>query len=152
MKHTISLLLAASLLAAATARAETPAIPREQATQAAVAFVDAFNNLDWERFEAAWADDATLYMPMPGFPDRLAGREEIIAAFKSLFGDFPEQREGPPYLSINPIDLRVDVVGTAAIVTFLLGDESPRQRRTLVFVEQEGTWRIAHLHASRPPQ
>ena len=63
----------------------------------------------------------------------------------------PDRFEGPPYLSIDPDDLRIDVVGAAAVVTFHLGDEPPRSRRTLVFVQEGGAWRIAHLHASRPP-
>ena len=41
--------------------------------------------------------------------------------------------------------------GAAAIVTFHLGDEAPRSRRTLIFVREGEAWRIAHLHASRPP-
>jgi hypothetical protein len=31
---------------------------------AAADFVDAFKNLDWDRFEASWAQDATVFFPM----------------------------------------------------------------------------------------
>lgn len=124
---------------------------RAQVARAAEAFVDAFNDLDWERFTEAWAEDATVFHPLPDFPARIQGRDAIVSTFQSVFGDFPDRFEGPPYLTIDPVDLRVDVLGTAAVVTFHLGDEAPRSRRTLVFVRQDGAWRIAHLHASRPP-
>lgn len=124
---------------------------RAEVARAAEDFVDAFNNLDWARFEDAWAEDATAFMPLAEFPARLVGRDTIVSTFRSVFADFPDRFEGPPYLSIDPVGLRVDVVESAAIVTFHLGDESPRSRRTLVFVRRGEEWKIAHLHASTPP-
>jgi ketosteroid isomerase-like protein len=144
-------LLVLLVLVPAMVRAQDPAELQVQVAQAAEAFVDAFNDLDWDRFAEAWAEDATAFMPMPEFPRRLNGRDTIVATFRSVFADFPDRLEGPPYLTIDPVDLRIDVIGTSAIVTFHLGDEAPRNRRTLIFVRQGGAWRIAHLHASRPP-
>ena len=151
MRRTILPVLALSALVPSPGRAQDSDDLRAQVVEAAEAFVDAFNDLDWERFTAAWAEDATAFMPMPEFPARLDGRDAIVSTFRSVFADFPDRYEGPPYLTIDPVDLRVDVVGRAAIVTFHLGDEAPRSRRTLVFVQRDGAWRIAHLHASRPP-
>lgn len=151
MRRTVFPALTLLALAPSTARAQDPVEPQAQVARAAEAFVDAFNDLDWDRFEQAWAEDATAFMPMPDVPARLSGRDTIVATFKAIFGDFPDRFDGPPYLSIDPVDLRVDILGAAAVVTFHLGDEAPRSRRTLIFVRQGDEWRIAHLHASRPP-
>jgi ketosteroid isomerase-like protein len=151
MIRTLLALLMLLSLVPSPARAQDPGELQTQVAQAAEGFVDAFNDLDWDRFEEAWAEDATAFMPVPDFPARLDGRDTIVATFKSIFADFPDRFEGPPYLTIDPVDLRIDVVRTAAIVTFHLGDEAPRSRRTLIFVQQGDVWRIAHLHASRPP-
>ena len=118
---------------------------------AADTFVDAFNDLDWERFQDAWTEDATAFLPTAGTPARLTGRDTIVSVFQAIFGDFPARFDGPPYLSIDPIDRQIDVFGNAAVVTFHLGDDEPRSRRTLVFVREGDAWRIAHLHASDPP-
>lgn len=117
--------------------------------QAAADFVDAFNNLDWDRFEASWARDATVFFPTEGQPRRVEGRSAIVATFSSLFEDVPENTAGPPYLSIEPMDMQVQMLGDSAVVTFHLGKSGPLNRRTLVFVKREGRWLIAHLHASR---
>ena len=151
MRRSILPVLALASLVPSTARSQDPGEIRAEVAQAAESFVDAFNDLDWDRFEEAWAENATAFMPVPDFPARLEGRDTIVSTMQSIFADFPDRFEGPPYLTIDPVDLRIDVVGTAAIVTFHLGDEAPRNRRTLVFVRQGEAWWIAHLHASRPP-
>lgn len=151
MNRVILGLTALLALTSTPARAQEPDSTRAEVPRAAEAFVDAFNDLDWDRFQDAWSEDASAFFPMPEYPARLNGRDTIVTAFKSIFADFPDRFEGPPYLSIDPVDLRIDVVGTAAVVTFHLGDEPPRSRRTLVFVQEGDAWRIAHLHASRPP-
>ena len=151
MRRAILSIAALTALVPASALAQDSSELRAQVAQAADSFVDAFNDLDWDRFAEAWAEDATVFMPMPEFPARLEGRDTIVSTFQSVFGDFPSRFEGPPYLAIEPVDLRIDVMGTTAIVTFHLGDEAPRNRRTLIFVMEGGAWRIAHLHASRPP-
>lgn len=117
--------------------------------QAAVNFVNVFNNLDWPRFEASWAQDATVFFPIKGLPKRVEGRSAIVATFLSIFENVPKERPGPPYLSIRPMDLHVQMLGDSAVVTFHLGESEPLNRRSLVFVKREGKWLIAHLHASR---
>jgi len=88
---------------------------------------------------------------MPGYDGRIEGRDAVVGAFRDIFGDFPEREPGPPYLSIDPLDVDVRASGQMAVVTFHLGDEPPYNRRTLVFEKREGRWLIVHLHASRPP-
>jgi ketosteroid isomerase-like protein len=53
-------------------------------------------------------------------------------------------------MGITPRDLRVQMAGDAAIVTFHLGAESPA-RRSLVFHHTPGGWKLVHWHASPAP-
>jgi uncharacterized protein (TIGR02246 family) len=115
---------------------------------AAASFVDAFNDLDWERFSASWAEDATAFFPPRIEANRVEGRAAIVARFQAVFEDFPTEASDPPYLSIEPRDLEVAILNGAAVVTFHLGDPAAQDRRTLVFVKRDGRWLIAHLHAS----
>ena len=123
----------------------------EAVRAAASDFVEAFNNLDWEQFEASWAEDATVFFPSGDNPQRVEGRDAIMATFLSFFETLPERREGPPYLSIKPQDLKVQMLGDSAIVTFHLGSSLRDNRRTFVFTRRDSRWLIAHLHASRLP-
>ncbi len=115
---------------------------------AATSFVDAFNDLDWERFSASWAEDATAFFPSGIEANRVEGRAAIVARFQSVFADVPTEASDPPYLSIEPRDLEVTMLNGAAVVTFHLGGPPAQNRRTLVFVNRDGRWLIAHLHAS----
>ena len=115
----------------------------------AAEFVEAFENLDWDRFEASWADDATVFFPFDDLPKRVEGRGEIMATFRSAFESLPERMDGPPYLSIQPLDTHVQMLGDSAVVTFHLGESRPFNRRTIVFAKSENKWLIVHLHASR---
>jgi ketosteroid isomerase-like protein len=115
---------------------------------AAAAFVENFNNLDWEKFRLSFTDDATVFFPFPQFPRRATGRAEVEAIFKRFFDEARKRKAAPPYLNIEPKDLQIQALGDAAIVTFHLGDDENVGRRTLVFHRQKGRWLIAHLHAS----
>ena len=151
------LLLSISLgHAAAHARQQTPAQQKaaaaDPATQdvqaAAAAFVEAFNNLDWEKFRLGFTDDATVFFPFPQAPQRASGRAEDEAVFKRFFDEGRKRKGAPPYLNIEPKGMQIQVLGDAAIVTFHLGDDDTVGRRTLVYQNQKGRWLIAHLHAS----
>ena len=74
---------------------------------------------------------------------------------------YPPQpsQPGPPYLHLKPRDLRLERLGDVALVTFMLdglstadGRQLPLQRRTLLFVWERETWKLAHLHASAASQ
>jgi ketosteroid isomerase-like protein len=116
---------------------------------AAADFVEAFENLEWDRFEASWAPDATVFFPFTDEPQRVDGRSAIMERFRSAFESLPERMDGPPYLSIQPMDLHVQMLGDSAVVTFHLVGSGPFNRRTIVFVNSDNKWLIAHLHASR---
>ena len=52
-------------------------------------------------------------------------------------------------MHLQPRDLRVQIIGAAAIVTFELDDRPGFvNRRTLVLRKAGGVWKITHLHAS----
>lgn len=62
---------------------------------------------------------------------------------------------GPQYFHLKPRELRVDRYGDVAVVTFMLdgvtgatGSKLPTLRRTLVFVLEQGNWKVAHFHGS----
>jgi CubicO group peptidase (beta-lactamase class C family) len=119
---------------------------------AALRFVVAFNNLDWPAFEASFDTGATIFHPMDGFASRIEGRASVVESFEQIFGAVPAARPGPPYLSIRPQDLHVQLLGEgAAVVTFHLPQENALGRRTLAFVRRGERWLISHLHASFLP-
>lgn len=89
-----------------------------------------------------FTDDATVFFPMNDRALRANGREEIAAAFASLFG--PNYRGGLP----KPQDLRVQEFGGGALVTFQNVNPNVTSRRTFVLRREEGRWRIVHLHGS----
>lgn len=124
-------------------------------------FLTAFNNLDWEAFRECWASKASMFGASVMFPPlqgiapassarRLTGNE-AEAMWRQVFSAVRERskRSSPPYQTIQPQDLVIDMAGdSAAIVTFHLGDERRVSRRTLVWNKTSDGWKIVHLHAS----
>lgn len=133
---------AGSVSAAATAAAD-------QDVRAAVSeFVSSFNALDQARFDALWANDATVFFPQHPFPiRRVDGKVEVLTWFK-LFMD--SQRTAGKSPGVDPKEVQVQMAGPdAAIVSFHLGsDPAAVARRTLVYRREAGSWRIVHLHGS----
>jgi ketosteroid isomerase-like protein len=165
MRSAIHLLLAASLLGCATTRTADPVHPTTASAQAAdsagahraaVAFIAAFDSLQWEPFRAYLADDVTMFFPFPQRPGRVDGREGVESVFSQFMSAQREARTraGRPMVQgLNPRDLRIQMAGAgAAVATFHLGGESPA-RRSLVFRRTAGgKWEVIHWHASSPPQ
>jgi len=120
-------------------------------------FLAAFNALDMPRFLATFADDAVMFHPPSPpprtFPTRIAGRAEIERTFRVVFDQIraASGRAAPPFQNLQPQDLMVQRFDSFAVVTFHLGTEKARSRRTLVLRQVGGTWRIVHLHASTFP-
>ena len=115
-------------------------------------FIAAFNNLDWDAFRSALADDVTVFNPdIPEVPnlDRLDGRHQVAEDFKAVFAALRKQSNGPPYLHIVPKNVRIQMLGESAIVTFQIDREGNSfSRRTLVFHRDSRDWKIVHIHAS----
>ncbi|MBI3651114.1 MAG: nuclear transport factor 2 family protein [Acidobacteria bacterium] len=115
-------------------------------------FITAFNNLDWDEFRMALADEVTVFNPdIPEAPSigRLNGRQQVKEGFKSVFEASRKQASGPPYLHLVPKEVRIQVYGDTALVTFEF-DRAGNSlgRRTLVFHRQGHAWKIVHIHAS----
>lgn len=116
--------------------------------QSTTDFVTAFNNLDWATFRASFTDDVTIYSPFWNQASRIEGRQEVEAFWLTIFPEF-EDPENTRKLRISPRDIKIQLYGQTAIVTFHLGDGVNRiSRRTLVMIKEMDNWKIAHLHAS----
>lgn len=145
-----ALALAVSPYAATPARAQAS----DGVEAAARAFLAAFDDLDMPRFLDAFSDDATIIHPPAApprtFPTRLQGKAEIARTFGVVFDEIRRAsgRTAPPYQHLEPQDLLVQPFGDVAVLTFHLGTDSRRGRRTLVLRRAGTTWKIVHLHAS----
>ena len=123
-----------------------------QVRRSAADFVAAFIALDWDRFRRHFAKDASVFFPpSANFPTRADGRKAIEKVFGSVFENAKKQRSVPPYLTIEPLDMRVQMLGDVAVVTFHLKDPGIFGRRTVVFRRYDKRWLIVHLHASGVP-
>src|SRR5690242_20669621 len=73
----------------------------QRVEQAFNRFITAFNNLDWDQFRSAFAEEVTVFNPdIPEAPsvDRLDGRRQVEDGFRSVFAASRKQAGGPPYL------------------------------------------------------
>ena len=112
-------------------------------------FIDAFTNLKSDQFSDCFADDATGFFP--GFADtaeRANSKSEMLAIFKRYFEKTKNEKSGPPYLIIEPRDVRIQITKTVAIVTFHVYSPGSIGRRTLVYRKDNEQWRIIHMHGS----
>jgi ketosteroid isomerase-like protein len=128
-----------------------PADDRSSVEQALATFLDAFNRLEWERFRACFAPEATTFHPS-GALHRLTG-DAFDQAWQRVFADI-RSRSGqstPPYQDLQPRDLAVQPAGDVAVVTFHLQGPGRLGRRTLVLRRSTDGWHIIHLHASNRP-
>ena len=111
-------------------------------------FIQAFDNLDWDRFRDFFADDATIFYPRD-VPSRATGRKEVEAQFKKVFEQIRGNRTKPPYTDIQPRNLAIQMFGDVAVATFHLDDRpGVLNRRTIVLHKSAGEWKIVHIHAS----
>jgi ketosteroid isomerase-like protein len=111
-------------------------------------FILAFDSLEWDRFRSFFADDATVFYPR-GFAERASGRPQFEANFRQVFEQIRAGRTQPPYMHLQPRDLKVQSYGEIAIATFHLDDRpGVLNRRTIVLRRSKGQWKIVHLHAS----
>ena len=113
-------------------------------TQTIDAFLAALDNGD-AKIAELFTDDATVFFPMNDRPLRASGRGEIVSAFAVLFAMPGYQKgRGMP----KPEELRVQMLGEAALVTFQTTNPNVTSRRTFVLRRDGGSWRIVHLHGS----
>lgn len=112
-------------------------------------FLTAFSNRDVVGFVPFFSEDATMFFPPSAAAPtgRVRGRNEIAQTFAAIFEKYPPREPGSG-TPIRPLDLLVEELGDVAVVTFHLGSETARQRRTLVLRRIGGEWKIVHLHGS----
>ena len=139
--------LASTGLASAAIQARQQ--PTEQIERTVTGFLTAFSNRDFERFLPFFSDAATVFFPpSAAAPTGLVrGRVEIERTFRAIFEKYPPRSPGP-VTSIRPQDLLTEELNGVAVVTFHLGSETARQRRTLVMRRFGDEWKIVHLHGS----
>ena len=78
-----SLWLFAVLFALPTKLAGQTTAKDSVALHAAVTdFLQAFENLEWDRFAAAFSDDVTAFFPLPEPPQRFVGRAAIPSGLR----------------------------------------------------------------------
>ena len=110
------------------------------------AVVSGLEHLDADATVAPFADDATVFFPdSAGVPERVEGKAAIRAVFQRFFDQL--RKGGTTSMTLRAQDLRADVFGDAAIVTFHLRG-AILSRRTFVLRRIGGVWRVVHLHAS----
>ena len=116
-------------------------------------FLRAFEDLDMKQFIPCFADDATVFFPMPESPERVQGRQAIQQRFEHVFASIRSTaKSGPPFHHLAPEDLSIQVMpGHTAVVSFHLRNTQRIARRTLVLTKMNGQWLIIHLHASNTP-
>ena len=115
-------------------------------------FLVAFANNDVPAFAEFMAEDATMFFPpsAPGAPSlRVQGKTEIARAFAEMYARLGSTKTTGR--QIQPQDLLVQQYDTFAVVTFHLGSDARRGRRSFVFRRTGSQWKIVHLHASDFP-
>jgi hypothetical protein len=160
--HVAGLVLSVAFVLAqtpVTAAQSTPPGELAGIRAAAERFLRALDDLDWEAFRASWVSEPTVFFPFADTPDRVIGQQAVETRWRQFFDEARARRAGPPYLHLKPRDLRAERYGDVGLVTFMLdglsaagGRQLPMQRRTLVFVREGETWKLAHLHASSAAQ
>ena len=116
-------------------------------------FLVAFGNRDFGVFVPYFSEDATVFFPPSAAAPlgRVQGRSEIERTFKKVFDAYPP-RTGRPPTPIAPQDLLIQELDGYAVVTFQLGSETARQRRTFVLKRFGDAWKIVHMHGSAANQ
>jgi uncharacterized protein (TIGR02246 family) len=152
------ILTAIALLTAASSFAFASQRLNQSADRAAIEaftrnFLRAFEDLDMKQFIACFADDATMFFPMPEPPERVQGKHAIQQRFEHVFASIRRTaKSGPPFQHLVPEDLSIQLLnGKIALVSFHLRNEERIARRTLVLTNANGQWFILHLHASNAP-
>lgn len=110
-------------------------------------FMTALNALNLDGMSAYFADDMTAFVPVAK-ADRVDGKAAVV----EIFRNYVAAQKTPTQLV--PEDLRVDLMGEAAVVSFNIRNPNVTSRRTFIWRRYGNRWLIAHFHASnfRPQQ
>ena len=134
-----------------------PSVEEEREVVATLTtFLRAFENGDVDVMEASFAEGSST------FPRAIMANEinspiqstdyrrvrGLDPQMRELIARWQEGPRSPPYITLEPKDLEVQMFTDAAVVTFHLEYGSSLSRRTFVLAKEEGSWKIVHLHAS----
>lgn len=111
-------------------------------------FMAALNAADVERLSPYFAPDATMFFPLAPLSLRLENKEQIVKVFTVFFQSIRKGKSGPNYMTLAPEDLRIQVLGDAALATFHFKGPDLISRRTIVLAREGGKWLVVHMHAS----
>jgi ketosteroid isomerase-like protein len=64
-------------------------------------FLHAFEDLDMKQFIACFADDATVFFPMPEPPERVQGKQAIQRRFEHVFASISGTAKSSPPISLS---------------------------------------------------
>jgi hypothetical protein len=112
-----------------------------------LAFLTAFNNLNWEEFKSFIDDKATAFLESDTLT-LVESKTGIEKMFKPIFDETPRHVKGPPYLHLQPLNMHVSQEKNGAVVSFHLKRGAMIARRSFVWRKQGKTWLIIHIHGS----
>src|SRR6266568_3542734 len=118
-----AIVLAAIAEPAFTKTTSAPIEERHAVEQLVSRFLRAFENLDMTTFIGCFAENATVFFPLPEPPQRFAGKAAIRAHFEQVFAAIRKTSTSlrAPYHRLRPEDLLVQQLSSdAAIVSFHL--------------------------------
>jgi hypothetical protein len=85
----------------------------------------------------------------PASSSRANGRAECEKNFRLVFQQIRNGKTAAPYMDIQPKDIKIQMLGGVAIVTFHLNEVNGfLNRRTIVLTKTTTGWEIVRLHAS----
>jgi len=106
-------------------------------------FLDAVEAGDAAAIGSCVSEEVTMFVPFNSTRDAVQGRAAVVALFGRVFAG----AQRGPAIAIERFDCRELGPGSWFAESMVrLGNEWGR--RTLLFCEQAGEWRIAHMHAS----
>ena len=134
--------------------AETPATDEVRA--ALLQFLSAFENCDLAAMEAGFAEDALTFDPTlmsrEGTPkidaEEFRRKTGMSPAMRRICTSALKSGAKPPYVSVKPLDLSIQMGADMAVCSFHLESQGRLARRTTVLAKRSGAWKIIHLHAS----
>lgn len=119
-------------------------------------FLRAFENGDFETMEASMTNDAYIF-PRAIMSNDLTKPIDNVnyrringldPQMKQVINGIRESGVLPPFMQLEPEDLKITILNDAAIVTFHLDNGKSLSRRTIVLAKNDGGWKIVHIHAS----
>ena len=120
-------------------------------------FLQAFENCDLPKMEYFFAEDAVMFpqVVMSSMatedidPSKYRRYNGMSPDMKRATEELPKQVSGPPYRSLVPEDLKIQLFLDVAVATFHLHfGQGIFGRRTIVFAKRNSSWKIVHIHPS----